>query len=150
MVSILRLQRNHDKKPLLKNSPLRGLRCYVPNTNQQRWKQHQQKFTLELNYTQYDYFHYALIKTENIFFQFGGVFGTTWFKTIKLTHSIHQYVDFTTTFTTRWSRLEGYYLFHHATAAVEIPLFHLPPRLKAPILLLSRLSNQYPYHKLMI
>ena len=139
MVSILRLQRNHDKKPLIKNSPLRDyvatFTTQISNDENSINKRAKLRAIWLL-------FHYALIKAENIFFQFGG---------LKQENLHIQSINmFTTTFTTRWSRVERYYLFHQATAALENPLFHLPPRLKAPILLLSRLSNQYPYHKLMI
>ena len=51
-------------------------------------------------------------------------YGLTWFKPIKLRYSSNQYVDFTTTFTTPWSRVKRY-LFYHETVAVENNLHYI-------------------------
>ena len=122
MVSVLHwLQHNHDKKPLLRNSIPRELCpqyqifllfcCYVHNAKQQ-----QQKLTLALCAIWLRSLRLDQGRKYIFSIQY---YGLTWFKPIKLRYSSHQYVNFTTTFTTPWSRVKRHYLFHHETVAVE-------------------------------
>ena len=139
------LQHNHDKKPLLRNSLLRGLRpqyqilllfcCYVHNAKQEWWKQQQQKLTLALRAIWLRSLRFDQDKKYIFSIQ---RYGLTWFKPIKLKarYSSNQYVDFTTTLTTPWSRVKICYLFHHETVALEITY------------ITSSYHVQYPYHEL--